>query len=137
MTNILPQVAQMKRGAWLGTEELVECYRDVGELRVTGGAIWGRNPDDDFFELTHGIKTPDYFYKVVVAPRGVIAWLIANQPTATRSRLDEYLISVTQLRTFLSERERRRFDRLVLITSVAARLHPPRTWPEPQNCDKS
>jgi endonuclease G len=27
MTNILPQTSQMNRGAWLGTEEIIECYR--------------------------------------------------------------------------------------------------------------
>jgi endonuclease G len=37
MTNILPQVAQMNRGAWLATEEIVECYRDIDELLVLGG----------------------------------------------------------------------------------------------------
>lgn len=29
MTNILPQAANMNRGAWLQTEEIIECYRDI------------------------------------------------------------------------------------------------------------
>lgn len=63
MTNILPQVAQMNRGAWLLTEEIVE-FRDIDELLVIGGVIWGNNPADDYFILSHGVKTPDAFWKV-------------------------------------------------------------------------
>ena len=39
MTNILPQAANMNRGAWLLTEEITECYRDIDELLVIGGVI--------------------------------------------------------------------------------------------------
>jgi endonuclease G len=49
MTNILPQAANMNRGAWLQTEEIVECYRDIDELLIIGGVIWGNNPKDDYF----------------------------------------------------------------------------------------
>ena len=41
MTNILAQTATLNRGAWLRTEEIVECYRDQTELLVLGGALWG------------------------------------------------------------------------------------------------
>ncbi|MFA5923858.1 MAG: DNA/RNA non-specific endonuclease, partial [Methylococcaceae bacterium] len=66
ITNILPQTSQMNRGAWLLTEEIIECYRDIDELLVIGGVIWGSNPDDDYFVQSHGVKTPDAFWKVVV-----------------------------------------------------------------------
>ena len=43
MTNILPQTANMNRGAWLLTEEIIECYRDISELWLlvvlSGGVI--------------------------------------------------------------------------------------------------
>jgi DNA/RNA endonuclease G (NUC1) len=29
MTNILPQTADLNLGAWLQTEEIIECYRDL------------------------------------------------------------------------------------------------------------
>lgn len=61
MTNILPQAANMNRGTWLQTEEIVECYRDIDELLVIGGVIWGNNPADDYFVESHGVKTPDVF----------------------------------------------------------------------------
>jgi len=56
MTNILPQALNMNRGAWLQTEEIIECYRDIDELLVIGGVIWGNNPADDFFIESHGVK---------------------------------------------------------------------------------
>ncbi|WP_340124431.1 DNA/RNA non-specific endonuclease [Methylobacter svalbardensis] len=31
MTNILPQAADMNRGAWLQTEEIIECYRRLSK----------------------------------------------------------------------------------------------------------
>ena len=37
ITNILPQAANMNRGAWLLTEKIIECYRDIDELLVIGG----------------------------------------------------------------------------------------------------
>ena len=40
MTNITPQVANMNRGAWLLTEEITECYRDIADVQVIGGALW-------------------------------------------------------------------------------------------------
>ncbi|MGJ0485184.1 MAG: DNA/RNA non-specific endonuclease [Methylomicrobium sp.] len=70
MTNILPQVAQMNRGAWLLTEEIVECYRDIDELLVLGGVIWGHNPADDYFLQSHGVETPDAFWKVIIRGTG-------------------------------------------------------------------
>lgn len=62
MTNILPQAANMNRGAWLQTEEIIECYRDIDELLVIGGVIWGNNPADDYFVESHGVKTPDAYW---------------------------------------------------------------------------
>lgn len=56
MTNILPQAANMNRGAWLRTEEIIECYRDISELLVIGGVIWGNNAADDFFVVSHGVN---------------------------------------------------------------------------------
>lgn len=69
MTNILPQTSQMSRGVWLLTE-IAECYRDIDELLVIGGAIWGNNPDDDYFVASHGVKTPDAFWKVIIRGTG-------------------------------------------------------------------
>ncbi len=82
MTNILPQAANMNRGAWLLTEEIVECYRDIEPLKVIGGVIWGNDPSDDFWLNSHGVATPDAYWKVVIAGERVIAWIVPNSPDA-------------------------------------------------------
>ncbi|MEI7838935.1 MAG: DNA/RNA non-specific endonuclease [Methylococcaceae bacterium] len=108
MTNILPQAATMNRGAWLLTEEIIECYRDIDELLVIGGVIWGNNTKDDYFVKSHGIKTPDAFWKVVI--RGtlnneqVIAWIVPNSAAAQRSKLDSYLVSVAKIESITGEK---------------------------------
>ena len=39
MTNILQQAANMNQGAWLLTDEIIECNRDIEDLHVIGGVI--------------------------------------------------------------------------------------------------
>jgi endonuclease G len=98
MINILPQAANMNRGAWLLTEEIIECYRDINELLVLGGVIWGNNPEDDHYVQSHGVKTPDAFWKLIVRGKDrVIAWIVPNSKDATKKRLDQYLVSVEEL----------------------------------------
>ena len=138
MTNILPQVASMNRGAWLRTEELIECRRDKENLHVVGGVVWGRNPDDDWFLESHGVETPDYFWKAVIANNEVIAWLIPNSARATRSRLDKYLISVDELVEFLGNDYpidgKDYFEHL----DADERKHTPnKSWRIEPGCDKS
>ena len=98
MTNVLPQTKTMNRGAWLLTEEIIECYRDIDELLIIGGVIWGNNPADDYFLASHGIATPDAFWKLIIRGTGrVMAWIIPNTKEATRKRLDQYLVSIEEL----------------------------------------
>lgn len=108
MANILPQAATMNRGAWLLTEEIIECYRDIDELLVIGGVIWGNDTKDDYFVKSHGVKTPDAYWKVVI--RGalnneqVIAWIVPNSAEAQRSKLDSYLVSVAKIESLTGEK---------------------------------
>lgn len=97
MVNILPQAANMNRGAYLRTEEIVECYRDIDELLVIGGVVWGNNPNDDYFVKSHGVQTPDAFWKVIIRNDRVIAWIIPNSADAVAAALDKYLVSVNDI----------------------------------------
>lgn len=129
MTNILPQVSQMNRGAWLLTEEIVECYRDIDELLVLGGVIWGNDPADDLFVGTHGVKTPDAFWKVVVRGRGeAIAWIVPNSKEATAGNLDRYLVTVAEV-------EKRTGEKLP-VDGDARTTKPRASWVVPIGCDK-
>jgi endonuclease G len=107
MTNILPQTADLNLGAWLQTEEIIECYRDLEELLVIGGALWDEHTDNDYFVESHGLRTPAAFWKVVIRGGGpdeqVIAWLIPNTSDVQRNCLNQYLISVIDLERITGE----------------------------------
>lgn len=95
-TNLLPQTASMNRGAWLETEHIIECLRDVVPLEVWGGPIWGANQEDDHFAESHGVQTPAAFWKVVIRTdtREAIGWIIPNG-VAPRSSLDQWIEPVS------------------------------------------
>lgn len=129
MTNILPQAANMNRGAWLLTEEIVECYRDIDELLVLGGVLWGDNPKDDYFVKSHGVETPDAFWKVVVRGKGqAIAWIVPNSAKATADTLDSYLVTVAEIEQKTGEK--------LPVTGDARTRKPKQSWTIPIGCNK-
>jgi endonuclease G len=101
MTNILPMTQQLNLGAWSRTEEITECYRDRSELLVLGGAVWGNTRKDkrnDYFLGSHNIRTPDWYWKLIIKGDGeTIAWYLPNDTTALSGQLDRYLIKPAQL----------------------------------------
>lgn len=132
MTNILPQAANMNRGAWLLTEEIVECYRDIDELLVIGGVIWGDNPADDYFVQSHGVKTPDAFWKVIIRGIGqderAIAWIVPNSQEAKRRQLDGYLVTVDEIERVTGE--------LIPVADYAKHEKLAASWLIPKGCNK-
>ncbi|MSP28450.1 MAG: DNA/RNA non-specific endonuclease [Methylococcales bacterium] len=133
MTNILPQAANMNRGAWLATEELIECYRDIDELLVIGGVIWGNNSSDDYFIKSHGVATPEAFYKVVIRGKGqsekAIAWIVPNSQDATRKNLDKYIVTVDDIERITGES--------IPVADYAKHDKPSESWIIPKGCNKS
>jgi endonuclease G len=133
MTNVLPQAANMNRGAWLLTEEIIECYRDIDELLVIGGVIWGNNPTDDYFVQSHGVKTPDAYWKVVIRGTGqderAIAWIVPNSQDAKRANLDSYLVTVDEIERVTGEK--------IPVADYAKHDKPSQSWLIPKGCDKS
>jgi endonuclease G len=129
MTNILPQTSQMNRGAWKLTEEIVECYRDIDELLVLGGVIWGNNPADDYFIQSHGVKTPDAFWKVIVRGDGrAIAWIVPNTKDAVEAKLDSYLVTVEEIERLTGEK--------LPVMGDARMMKPKGSWVVPIECEK-
>lgn len=132
MTNILPQAANMNRGAWLVTEEITECYRDISELLVIGGVIWGNDATDDFFVTSHGIKTPDAFWKVIVRGSGqdeqAIAWIVPNSQDATRNKIDHYLVTVRDIESLTGEK--------IPVADYIKDTKPSASWMIPIGCNK-
>lgn len=130
MTNILPQAAGMNRGAWLLTEEIIECYRDIDELLVLGGVIWGNNTDNDLFVNSHGVRTPDAFWKVVIRGKeDVIAWIIPNSSEAKRENLDDYLTTVANIEKLTGEK--------IPVTGDARTKKLRYSWIVPIGCNKN
>ena len=132
MTNILPQAANMNRGAWLQTEKITECYRDIAELLVIGGVIWGTNDADDYFLQSHGVRTPDAFWKVIIRGTGqdeqAIAWIVPNSQDATAKRLDQYLVSVDDIEKVTGEK--------IPVADYAKHEKLNASWQLPIGCDE-
>jgi endonuclease G len=132
MTNILPQVANMNRGAWLQTEKITECYRDIAELLVIGGVIWGNNEADDYFLQSHGVRTPDAYWKVIIRGTGqderAIAWIVPNSQDATAKRLDRYLVSVDDIENAIGEK--------IPLADYAKHEKLNASWTIPIGCDE-
>jgi len=129
MTNVLPQALQMNRGAWLLTEEITECHRDLEPLQVWGGVIWGDDTGNDHFLESHGVATPDAYWKVILKSDRGIAWLIPNNHQATRKRLDDYLVSLDHIEDLSG---------LDFPMPEDVESQPlPASWIVPRGCDKS
>ena len=59
--------------------------------------MWGDNDEDDHFIKSHGVKTSDAFWKVIVRGDRGIAWIIPNTADAKRRKLDKYLVSIEEI----------------------------------------
>lgn len=127
MTNITPQAANMNRGAWLLTEEVTECYRDIDELLIIGGAVYN-DPTNDFFLASHGIPTAEFFWKVIIRPDRVIAWYVPNTQDATRANLDSYIVSVRDIERLTGE--------TIPVDDYLKDERPSRSWMIPIGCNK-
>lgn len=131
MTNILPMTRTLNLGAWGRTERITECYRDRSELLILGGAVWGNAKKDrknDYFVTTHNIRTPEFFWKVIINGDGeTIAWYIPNDTKANSASLDKYLIKPAQLETKIKEK-------LPEVSKAQKIRKPKKSWPLPTGC---
>ena len=99
MTNIVPQASRFNSGIWAATEIIGEYYRELNPIKIFGGLVYN-DTSNDYFVRSHGIKTPDLFWKVITTKDryGVgkaIAWVIPNQTNLTS--LQSYRVSVHEL----------------------------------------
>ncbi|KAI8896813.1 hypothetical protein BC833DRAFT_621806 [Globomyces pollinis-pini] len=105
ITNILPQVIQFNGGIWQHTESMTACQRQFNNVTVYGGVIYNDDSNDLFVE-SHGVRTPDLWWKVLltVDNRGndkIISWLIPND--FKLGPLEEYLVSVKDIERQLND----------------------------------
>jgi len=133
MSNIAPQASGFNQGIWVQAEMVVECYRDLAPVQIIGGLVY-EDTANDFFIESHGIATPEYFWKVVLTtdPKSglekAIAWLIPNSDDV--GELDEYILSISELE------DRVGASQVAIRASAALKaMKPTRTWSLPGSCD--
>jgi len=129
MTNVLPQLGDMNRFAWLATEMLTECAREGSNAEnvfVIGGCVWSEDPDHikgfkKMEKVGYSLLIPDYCWKVIATPkRGHVAFFIPNTVEARISKktgpcpggvqqgleeLNKFVVSLSQLEDHLSDRQ--------------------------------
>ena len=149
MTNIMPQIDKMNRGAWLWTEMLVECFRDVEDLNVIGGAVFpvsgstGETAEYedrlDWFRESHNVDNPSFFWKVIQAktlfPRDYnrIAFFMPNDVEATARNTGAYIVSLETLEAKLAAfGQPETFD----VPAAQKRHVPSVVWDIPKGCNR-
>ncbi len=102
MTNIVPQNSVSNIGAWKQTEVIQECWRGdkgvgtAGTIMMFAGPLYS-DPSNDYFLNSHGVRTPEYMWKLLISNQRFAAWVIPNDRTATKKNLDSFLVSINQL----------------------------------------
>jgi endonuclease G len=132
MTNITPQTSVLNRGAWLYSEEVVECWRDITTLNVFGGVIMSTNTSKDYFVKSHGVRTPEWNWKVVVkySDGDIIAWNMPNDNSASRGNVNKYLTSLKVIEELTG-------FTFTQFTKVQKEKVQPVSWILPTGCDLS
>lgn len=131
MTNIVPQLASFNQGLWKETENITECYRDIAPIQVIGGVIYS-DSSNDFFIQSHGIKSPDFFWKTLITtdPNNQIAtisWLFPNQ--SAHANLNSYIVSIDELERRVGS------DMVGLDLASAIKMQKAsKSWELPKNC---
>ncbi|MBL8275425.1 MAG: DNA/RNA non-specific endonuclease [Pelomonas sp.] len=135
MSNIVPQVSSFNQGIWVEAENVAECYRDLATVYVYGGLVYN-DTSNDYFVSSHGIKTPDYFWKTVIttdATSGAtkaISWYIPNK--AGLSSLNSYIVSISELETKIGAA-----NVGITATATVKAMKPTTTWATPSGCNLS
>lgn len=133
MTNIVPQRAAFNRGVWQDTETLAECWRDIAPVQVFGGLQFD-DAANDFFLASHGVPTPDAFWKLLVSADATgqaraIAWWFENRDDL--GALDANLISVAELKRRIGAAS----VGLPILPAALEAERPAAGWPLPADCE--
>jgi endonuclease G len=135
MTNIVPQASRFNQGIWVETERITDCYRDLAPISVYGGVVYS-DPSNDYFVKSHGIKTPEYFWKVLVTTSSSgqeksIAWFIPN--VSQTSALETYIVSIDYIESKLNDN----LGRIPVSASLKSQKGDKSLWAIPNSCRNS
>ncbi|KAG9409680.1 hypothetical protein AC1031_019945 [Aphanomyces cochlioides] len=134
MTNIAPQVSSFNQGIWENTEDLEACYRDLHRIYTWGGIIY-TDKSNDYYLTSHGIRTPDFWWKVVWTKDDngkdkIIAWYFPNQENL--GKLDSYLVSVADIEAKLNDGQGP-----IPVPEELKSIKETTTWTLPAGCNRS
>lgn len=135
MSNVLPQVATFNQGIWVKSENIAECYRDLATVHVYGGVVFN-DTSNDYFTSSHGVRTPDWWWKTIVTTdtntgaTKAISWYIPN--SGSLGTLDSYIVSILELETLVGAD-----DIDISATPAVKAMKPSTTWALPSGCDLS
>ncbi len=136
MTNIVPQLATHNSYTWYRTETLTECLRDIRPVTVIGGVVFGsssRDLENDNFVGSHGIATPEAFWKVLLTedtsghPQ-IIAWWTPHED-GLGTNLDRPVRTVHEIETLLGP-----YEQPIDVPVELKDARPTRSWPLPAGC---
>ncbi|KAF0715731.1 Aste57867_3223 [Aphanomyces stellatus] len=136
MTNIAPQVSSFNQGIWENTEDLEACYRNVRPISTWGGIIYTDDTSNDYYVESHGIRTPDFWWKVVLTKDEttgadkIIAWYFPN--VENLGALDQYLVSVNDIEAKLNDN-----NGPIPVPQSLKSFKATSTWAKPQGCSRS
>ncbi|KAF0693031.1 Aste57867_15954 [Aphanomyces stellatus] len=134
ITNVVPQVSSFNRGIWERGESIEACYRNLNRIYTWGGIVY-TDPSNDYFVESHGIKTPDFWWKVILTKDDqtgadkIISWYIPN--TDNLGPLDDYIVSVREI-------EARVNDNLgpIPVPDSLKDVKAAASWPLPADCGR-
>ena len=81
-----------------------------------------------FFTESHGVKTPDLFWKVIIRNDRTIAWIIPNSSDAKRDKLDEFIVTIQELELMTGES--------ISVDEYLKYEKSERSWIIPRGCNK-
>jgi endonuclease G len=91
LSNMAPQKAQLNRQGWARLESDVRCWaKSLKEVYVVTGVIF-KNQTPCKFIGKNKVAVPDYFYKVIYAPKQhrAIAFVMPNAPVK-KNQVSQY-----------------------------------------------
>lgn len=118
MTNIVPMEATQNRsGLWRTLEKRVECTRDIEEVEMWLGVVWGEHEDKNVYKKSHGVTVPEYLFRIhrYGNTNKVFVWLIPNTKEANSKTEHLYRVTDEHLNTLMHIYD---FDTTEMVTDV-------------------
>jgi len=100
MTNILPMHPVFYKEAWVVSNDIIDCFRKKHNIHVEGGPLWTNDIKNDVFFFTHGIRTPDYFWKIIeLENKKFLSFLFPNDERSNLKNFKSFLTNISKMKS--------------------------------------